>query len=183
MTEPAPTSDTTPETTGGPAATPGTAGAARTFTEKEVADLLAAKETEMSDRAMRIAAEYQNFRRRTERERETLADEVLERFARDLLPALDSFERALAAKERDAAAALSGLELVERQLRTALEAHGMTRIDPAGAAFDPKDHEALFRTPTADHAAGTVMQVLEKGWRMRSRLLRPARVQVAAPKE
>jgi molecular chaperone GrpE len=176
--------DTNPKDTAAPEAASGPAPVAeRTFTEREVADLVAAKESEMQDRFLRLAAEYQNFRRRVEREREQVSDEVLERFAGDLLPVLDSFERALAARGKDPSAAVSGLELVEKQLRAALEKHGMTPIEAAGAAFDPRFHEALFRTPTTEKPAGTVLAVLERGWQMRSRLLRPARVQVAAPAE
>ena len=176
MTEDKKTPGTPSEAAAGPPAE-------RTFTEKELEDLLAAKEAEMQDRFLRLAAEYQNYRRRVEREKETLSDEVLERFAGDLLPVLDGFDRAMAARAKDATAAVSGLELVARQLRAALEKHGMTEIDPAGAAFDPKYHEALFRRPTREKPAGTVLTVLEKGWQMRSRLLRPARVEVAAPQE
>lgn len=157
--------------------------AERVFSEKEVEALVAAKESEMQDRYLRLAAEYQNHRRRVEREKETWTEEALDRFATDLLPVLDSFERALAVREKDPAAAVSGLEAVDRQFRGVLERHGMTRIDPAGAAFDPKLHEAVMRSPSADKAPGTVLAVFEKGWTMRSRLLRAARVQVAAAPE
>lgn len=155
----------------------------RVWTDAEVQALLAAREAELQDRHIRLAAEYQNFRRRVEREKEQWTDEALERFAADLLPVLDSFQRALAAREQDPVAAASGLDLVERQFMAALEKHGMTPVDPLGQAFDPKLHEALFRTPTRDKAPGTVLSVLERGWVMRSRLLRAARVQVAAAPE
>jgi molecular chaperone GrpE len=157
--------------------------AERVFTEKEVEGLVAAKESEMQDRYLRLAAEYQNHRRRVEREKESWTEEALERFAKDLLPVLDSFDRALAVREKDPAAAASGIEAVDRQFRGVLERHGMTRIDPAGGPFDPKLHEAVMRSPAADKAPGTVLAVFEKGWTMKSRLLRAARVQVAAAPE
>ena len=168
---------------GDPALPGDAAPAERVYTEEEVAKLLAEKEAEFENRFLRLSAEYQNHRRRVEREKEQLTDEALERFAKDLIPILDSFDRALAVREKDPAAAVSGIELVDRQLKAALERNGVTSIDPLGAAFDPKFHEALFRTPTAEKPAGTVLSVLEKGWKMQSRLLRAARVQVAAPPE
>ncbi|MCE9634441.1 MAG: nucleotide exchange factor GrpE [Planctomycetes bacterium] len=149
------------------------------YTSSDVAELLAKKEAELQDRYVRLAAEYQNHRRRVEREREQWTDEALERFSKDLLPVLDSFERALASRATDPAAAVSGLEAVDRQFRGVLERNGMTVIDPAGAPFDPKFHEAIMRSAVADKAPGTVLAVFEKGWVMRSRLLRAARVQVA----
>lgn len=165
-------------------APPSQDGAAeRVYTDAEVAKLLADKEAELQDRYLRLAAEYQNFRRRVEREKEQLTDEALERFAKDLVPVLDSFERALAVRAKDPAAAVSGMELVDRQIKAALEKNGVTLVDPSGGTFDPKFHEAMFRTPTADKPPGTILAVLEKGWRMQSRLLRPARVQVAAAPE
>lgn len=158
------------------------AGAERVYTLAEVQKAVAAKEAELHERHLRVVAEYQNFRRRVEREKESWADETLEAFARDLLPVIDSFERALALREKDLAAATSGLEIVERQLEAALEKHGMAPIAAEGA-FDPRVHEAVMRTPDSDKPAGTVLAVFERGWKMRSRLLRPARVQVASPKE
>ena len=163
--------------------TAGESQTSRVWTDAEVEALLAAREAEQQDRHVRLAAEYQNFRRRVEREKEQWSDEALERFAADLLPVLDSFQRALAAREQDPVAAASGLDLVERQFVTALEKHGMTPVDPLGQAFDPKLHEALFRTPTTEKPPGTVLSVLERGWVMRSRLLRAARVQVASAPE
>lgn len=161
---------------------PGTP-APRTYSEEEVAALLAAKEAEAQDRHMRLAAEYQNFRRRTEREKDTLQDEALERFVKDLLPVLDSFERAVALQGKDPVAAASGIEVTDRQLRGVLERNGITPIEAAGRPFDPRVHEAIVRTPTSDAPAGTVLSALETGWQMRSRLLRAARVQVAAAKD
>lgn len=140
----------------------------------------AAREAE--EKALRIAAEYQNFRRRAEKDAELRTDEAVGRLASDLLAGLDLFEKALALRA-DPAAAVSGLESTDRLLRAALAKHGMTPLDPAGAPFDPKLHEAVARQPSKDHAPGTVLAVFEKGWMLRQRLLRPARVVVAAAPE
>lgn len=159
------------------------AGAAeRVWTDSEVKAALAQKEAEGQDRLMRLAAEYQNFRRRADKDRELDREETLGKFVSDLLPVIDTFEKALALRA-DPAAALSGIDGTEKLLRAALAKHGVTPVDPAGQPFDPKLHEALVRAPSADKAPGTVLHVMEKGWVLRSRLLRPARVAVAATPE
>lgn len=181
---PPPIPDTAPAgETGAAAPAPGAdAAAERVWTDAEVRALLAQKEAEGQDRLMRLAAEYQNFRRRAEKDRELDREETLGRFVADLLPVVDTFEKALALRG-DPAAALSGIDGTEKLLRTAFAKHGITPVDPAGQVFDPKLHEALVRAPSADKAPGTVLHVMEKGWLLRTRLLRPARVAVAAPAE
>lgn len=154
----------------------------RVWTDAEVRALLAQKEAEGQDRLMRLAAEYQNFRRRADKDRELDREETLGKFVSDLLPVIDTFEKALALRA-DPAAALSGIDGTEKLFRAALAKHGVTPVDPAGQAFDPKLHEALVRAPSADKAPGTVLHVMEKGWVLRTRLLRPARVAVAAAPE
>lgn len=156
--------------------------AERVWTDAEVKAALAQKEAEGQDRLMRLAAEYQNFRRRADKDRELDREETLGKFVSDLLPVIDTFEKALALRA-DPAAALSGIDGTEKLLRTALAKHGVMPVDPAGQPFDPKLHEALVRAPSADKAPGTVLHVMEKGWVLRARLLRPARVAVAAAPE
>ncbi len=156
--------------------------AERVWTDSEVKAALAQKEAEGQDRLMRLAAEYQNFRRRADKDRELDREETLGKFVSDLLPVIDTFEKALALRA-DPAAALSGIDGTEKLLRAALAKHGVTPVDPADQQFDPKLHEALVRAPSADKAPGTVLHVMEKGWVLRSRLLRPARVAVAAAPE
>jgi len=151
--------------------------------ESEVQTLLAAQEAQAQERFLRLAAEYDNFKRRTAKEREEWSGRALDAFLSDLLPVLDSFERALAARATDPAAAASGLEVTDRQLRSVLAKHGVAAVDPAGAAFDPRLHEAISGEATDRAAAGTVLAVHEKGYTHEGRLLRAARVHVAAPKE
>lgn len=149
------------------------------YTRKDV-DLLL---TESHDRFLRVMAEYDNFRRRTAREKEQWIADALEGFVRDLLPVFDSFEKAResdASDESAAAAMKEGLEVTHKQLRGVLDKYRIEVIDPVGEPFDPAFHEALMRQPSAEHAPGTVVTVFERGYKLGSRLIRPARTVVAA---
>ena len=150
--------------------------------ESEVRTLLAAQEAQAQERFLRLAAEYDNFKRRTAKEREEWAGRALDAFLTELLPVLDSFDRALSARAKDPVAAASGLEVTDRQLRSVLAKHGVSAVDPAGAPFDPRQQEAISREATDRAAPGTVLVVHEKGYTHEGRLLRAARVHVAAPK-
>jgi molecular chaperone GrpE len=152
----------------------------RVYTEADVEARLAAAAEEAKDRHLRLTAEYENFRRRVQREKEQWTGEAIERFATDLLGVLDDFDRALAVKSESADAVMEGIRLTDRQLRAALSRHGVECVDPVGQKFDPKLHEAIQRVPAAgDRQPGTVAAVFEKGYTLRGKLLRPARVQVA----
>lgn len=152
----------------------------RVYTEADLEARLAAAALEAKDRLLRVTAEYENFRRRVQREKEQWTGEAIERFATDLLGVLDDFDRALAVKSESADAVAEGIRLTDRQLRAVLARHGMECVDPVGQRFDPKLHEAIQRVPAAeDRQPGTVAAVFEKGWTLRGKLLRPARVQVA----
>jgi molecular chaperone GrpE len=155
----------------------------RLFTAAEVREALGGLAAEHEDRRLRLLAEYDNYRRRVLREKEQWSEEALHGFARDLLQVLDSFEKALAARGTDPEALIAGVELTDRQLRAALARHGVAEVEPTGQAFDPRFHEALMRAPSAEHAPGTVLQVLEKGYTLNGKLLRAARVVVAAAPE
>jgi molecular chaperone GrpE len=152
----------------------------RTYTELEMKAAVEAAANESKDRVLRVAAEYENFRRRVQKEKEQWASEAIERFALDLLGVLDDFDRALNAKTDSPAAIVEGIRITEKQLRASLSRHGVECVDPVGAKFDPKLHEAIQRVPpTATAPAGTVVLVFEKGYVLKGKLLRPARVQVA----
>ncbi len=152
----------------------------RVYTEAEVKARLDDAAVEAKDRHLRLTAEYENFRRRVQREKEQWTGEAIERFATDLLGVLDDFDRALAVTSGSADAVTEGIRLTDRQLRAALSRHGVECVDPVGQKFDPKLHEAIQRVPAAaDRQPGTVAAVFEKGYTLRGRLLRPARVQVA----
>lgn len=137
------------------------------------------------DRALRAAAEVENTRRRSERSIENAHKYALERFVGDLLPAVDSFERAADAaggNETSAsavAAMAEGVALSLKLLLGAMEKQGIAAVDPIGAPFDPKLHEAMSMVEKADAEPGTVVEVFQKGYTVNGRLARPARVIVA----
>ena len=132
--------------------------------------------------AQRVAADFENYRKRAARDQESLVARAHERLVKELLPVLDDLERALAAAEQHEEAKLEeGVRLVHRQLAAALEREGLTEI-PIEGKFDPHVHEALLSQPS-DQDEGTVIQVLQKGYSLGDRVLRPARVVIAAPKE
>lgn len=160
-----------------PAAAQDAPAAERAFTQAE----LDAAVADSKDKMLRIAAEYDNYRRRMQREKEQWSAEAVERFALDLLGVLDDFDRALLTKTDSAATLLEGVKLTEKQLRAALGRHGVEVVDPApGAKFDPKFHEAIQHVPAAQMSPpGTVAVVFEKGYALKGKLLRPARVAVA----
>ena len=130
----------------------------------------------------RLAAEFENFRKRSAREQESLVGRASERLVKELLPVLDDLERALAAADEHKEAVLEdGVRLVHRQLDEVLRKEGLAEIETDGE-FDPHVHEALLSQPS-EQPEGTVIEVLQKGYRLGDRVLRPARVVVAAPKE
>src|SRR5919106_4561922 len=127
----------------------------------------------------RVAAEFENYRKRAVRDQESLVARAHERLVNELLPVLDDLERALeAAAEHEEAKLEEGVKLVHRSLASLLERHGLKEIATDGA-FDPHVHEALLAQPGDGAEEGSVLQVLQKGYRLGDRVLRPARVIVA----
>lgn len=129
----------------------------------------------------RSAADFQNYRRRSEQEREATLGLASESLIRKLLAVVDDFDRALEAMPADLAqtAWVEGLWLVERKLRALLESEGVTPIESVGKLFDPREHEAVVHQETTDAPDGTVIAELQRGYRLRDRVLRPALVAVA----
>jgi len=148
-------------------------------------DRLAALEAERDeaiDRWKRAAADFDNYKKRAARERAEYLTLANERLVKELLPILDDLERALAAAEEHQEAQLEeGVRLVHRSLAALLEHHGITPISTDGK-FDPHVHEALLSQPS-DAEEGSVLEVVQKGYRLGDRVVRPARVVVAAPAE
>ena len=131
------------------------------------------------DAYLRLAADFDNYRKRVAREHAELTTRANERLVNELLPVLDDLERALeAAAEHEEAKLEEGVKLVHRSLAALLERHGLTEIDTEGA-FDPHVHEALLAQPAEGAEEGSVLQVLQKGYRLGEKVLRPARVIVA----
>jgi molecular chaperone GrpE len=129
--------------------------------------------------AQRVQADFENYRKRAAREQERLVAHAHERLVRELLPVLDDLERALEAAERHEEAALvDGVKLVERSLRKVLEREGVVEIAVDGG-FDPHVHEAMLTQPCEGAEPGTVLDVLQRGYRVGDKVVRPARVVVA----
>ena len=131
------------------------------------------------DSYLRLAADFDNYRKRVAREHAELTTRANERLVNELLPVLDDLERALeAAAEHEEAKLEEGVQLVHRSLASLLERHGLTTIATDGA-FDPHVHEALLAQPADGAEEGSVLQVLQKGYKLGDKVLRPARVIVA----
>ena len=139
------------------------------------------------DRLLRLAAEMENLRKRTEREKAEATLYAASNFARDLLSVADNLRRALQAlpeEERDHAGEveknlIAGVEVTERELLNVFQRHGIRRIEAVGQKFDPNFHQAMFEIPTSEKPPGTVMQELQSGYAVGERCLRPSLVGVA----
>lgn len=143
---------------------------------------LEAQLTAESDRALRTLAEFDNYRRRSVREREEAALRGSADVLRELLDVADNFDRALEHAGDDVPRSfLEGLDLVARGLHDLLDRKGVARMDAAGKPFDPELHDALTRAPAEGVAPNTVLQVVQPGYLLNDRMLRPAKVIVAAP--
>ena len=140
---------------------------------------LQAERDELFDRLQRLAAEFDNFRKRAAREQGEVVSRANERLVKELLPILDDLGRALeAAAEHEEAKLEEGVRLVHRSLATVLGREGLAEIETEGT-FDPHVHEALLSQPS-ELDEGAILQVIQKGYRLGDRVLRPARVVVSA---
>lgn len=140
---------------------------------------VAAERDEYLALAQRVQADFENYRKRAARDQERLVAHAHERLVLDLLPILDDLERALDAAERHEEAALvDGVRLVERSLRGALVKEGLVEIETDGP-FDPHVHEALLARPAEGVEPGAVIEVVQRGYRLGDKVVRPARVIVA----
>jgi molecular chaperone GrpE len=143
-------------------------------------EALQAERDELFGRLQRLAAEFDNYRKRNARESAALIDRANERLVKELLPILDDLGRALdAAEEHEEAKLEEGVRLVHRALSDLLTKEGLAEISTEGK-FDPHVHEALLSQPS-DEEEGSVIEVVQKGYTLGDRVLRPARVVVAAP--
>ncbi len=131
------------------------------------------------DRFLRKSAEFDNYRKRVERERRELSEYVTGELLRDLLPIVDNFERALQASGADADAYRKGVEIIHDQLLDFLKKHGVTPIEALGTSFDPHLHQAVVHEPSPDRRDGEVVEEFQRGYKIGDRLLRPAMVKVA----
>src|SRR5689334_5115240 len=153
----------------------------------EVVVKLMKENEELKDRALRLAAEMENLRRRTARDVHDARSYAIANFARDMLSVSDNLRRALdtvPAEARESGEAglkslAEGVELTERAMLSALERHGVKKLNPEGEKFDPNFHQAMFEVPNPDVPGNTVVQVVQEGFSIGDRVLRPAMVGVA----
>ena len=152
-----------------------------------VIEALNAENSQLKDRVLRTLAEMENLRRRTEREVSDAKTYGVTGFARDMLTVVDNLARALEHLPAEARASadpairsvIDGVELTARDLEAALGRHGVRKLDPQGQKFDPNFHQAIFEAPDETVPSGTVSQVVQTGWTIGDRVLRPAMVGVS----
>jgi len=137
------------------------------------------KLAEMREVMLRERAELENQRKRLQRDLEQARRFANEKLLADLLPVLDSLERGLALEGNDYAGLRGGVELTQRELSRVIDANGLKVVDPVGQPFDPERHQAMSLVPTAEHQPNRVVQVMQKGYVLNDRLLRPALVAVS----
>jgi molecular chaperone GrpE len=160
--------------------------AAEMFDPAAELERLAAENAALKEQALRYAADAENTRRRAEREANDARAFAIQRFARDLLDASDNLARAVAHAPKDNADTVVknfvlGVEMTEKALQSAFERNGVKRVDPArGDRFDPHLHQAMMEQPAADVAPGSVLSVMQVGYELFGRILRPALVAVSA---
>jgi molecular chaperone GrpE len=153
----------------------------------EVVVRLVKENEELKDRALRVAAEMENLRRRTARDVHDARSYAIANFARDMLSVSDNLRRAIDAIPAEAkasgdagfAALIEGVEMTERAMLAALERHGVKKLAPEGEKFDPNFHQAMFEVQNPDVPANTVVQVVQPGYSIGERVLRPAMVGVS----
>jgi molecular chaperone GrpE len=134
----------------------------------------------LQDRLLRTAAEFDNYRKRVDRDRRDVSEFAVAEAVRDLLPIIDNLERALQAPSHgDADGLRKGVELIHKQMLELLRKRGVTPIEARGTDFDPNLHQAVVHEPSETHREGEVMEELQRGYVLGERLLRPAMVKVA----
>lgn len=135
---------------------------------------------EKKDRLLRLQADFDNFRRRSAKEREEISAVVTQNFCKDMLPLLDNFERAMAAETRDVEAFQKGVEMIFTQFQEVLRKNGLEQIEAVGQKFDPNFHQAVMRVEDPEKEDDTVAQELQKGYMVKGRVIRPSMVQVVS---
>lgn len=194
-----PKDDSTPEQTAAKSEYAETVATAEAFQADEAAQAqaqeadyeavmrLMKENEELKDRALRLAAEMENLRRRTARDVQDAKSYAIANFARDMLQVSDNLDRALAAIPAEAKesgdagfkALIEGVDLTGKAMLSTLERHGVRKLDPEGERFDPNFHQAMFEVPNPQVANNTVVQVVQTGYIIGDRVLRPAMVGVS----
>lgn len=172
-----------------PQAEPANVGApeAASVSEADPIAVLEAEKADLKDKLLRLMADMENLRRRTEREIADARTYAVANFARDMLNVADNVRRAIESVPEEASKTaegafkglIEGIDLTERDLLKTLERHGVKKLDPQGQKFDPNVHQAMFEIPNAEVPNGTVLQVVQSGYVIGERVLRPALVGVS----
>ncbi|WP_377888424.1 nucleotide exchange factor GrpE [Alkalihalobacillus sp. R86527] len=138
--------------------------------------------SELENKYLRTQAEYDNFRRRTREERSADAKYRSQKLAEELLPAIDNFERALAVQSdhEEVNSLLTGMEMVYRQLKDALVKEGIEEVGSQGEEFNPHLHQAVMQVESDEYDSDVIVEVLQKGYKLNDRVLRPAMVKVSS---
>lgn len=165
----------------------GAEGAAEAVNEANNADVTAeleklrAENEEYQQRLLRAQADFDNFRRRTVKEKEELGKYASAKLITELLPVIDNFERALntTGDISDAASYIKGVEMIFRQLEGVLKAEGLTAMEVEGQPFNPEFHQAIMQVESEEHEEGIVVEVVQKGYMLKDKVLRPAMVKVS----
>ena len=150
------------------------------FTAEEVEELKAEYEAQ-HDRMLRTVAEYENSRKRAEREKEEFRKYALEEVVKDLIPVIDSIERAIEStnESEDFKSLSEGVQLIHKQFLDSMERRGVTPIEAVGAPFDPTQHEAIMHIESDDVAANCVIEDFQRGYMLNDRVIRPSMVSVS----
>src|SRR5262249_2457306 len=149
-------------------------------------DALTQERTTLDDQVLRRQAEFENYRKRIERERSETYQRARAEVLIEFLPVVDNLERALSSLENsqgDAEALRHGVELIHRQFREAMSKFGLEPVESVGKAFDPNVHEAVTTEPSDKHEENTIIEEFQRGYKMGDKLLRPAKVKVASTPE
>ena len=155
---------------------------ALTLEEFEKLKKSAGERDQYFEMALRMKAEFENYQKRSQKDREVERRYAYGPLVLDLLPVIDNLDRAISAAQQagDSGALVQGVVMVQSQFLEQLKRNGITRIDASGKPFDPNQHQAVMQKPTAEVEANTVVQVLENGFMNLDRVLRPAKVIVSA---
>lgn len=142
---------------------------------------LRAEAEEHKQRLLRTQADFDNFRRRTLKEKEELGKYASAKLITELLPVIDNFERALSttAENADLSSYAKGVEMIFRQLEGILKTEGLTAMEPVGTPFNPEFHQAIMQVESDEYEEGTVVEVVQKGYLLKDKVLRPAMVKVS----
>jgi len=169
---------TAPEATEPPTALTPVEGEPVAPLSREEIEALRRERDDLRDQLLRRRADFENYKKRVERDRQSAALEAEAGVLRALIPTIDNLDRALSAAAGESSLR-DGVDLIRRELLALMEARGVVLEDPTGQPFDPEAHQALSHEPAAGVKDGTIVEVFQKGYRLRERLLRPALVKVA----